>query len=139
MQTLIGLHTLWRWVVLLAVAVALVRGVIGWLRGGAWTSNDRLLVLLAVSALDIQLILGLLTYGGTKSWNAGTFIAYIHPLVMLGRHRDRARHQQPHPQDDRRDREVSDPDDRAGRGDADDHRRDPARHLGAHLGGLSQR
>lgn len=83
MQTLIGLHSLWRWMVLLVVTVALVRGLIGWLRGGAWTGNDRILALVAVSALDIQLILGLLLYGTTKSWNAGTFIAYIHPLVML--------------------------------------------------------
>src|SRR6478672_1395885 len=83
MHTLIGLHSLWRWVVLLVVVIALVRGVIGWLRGGAWTSNDRILTLVAVSALDIQLILGLLTYGGTKSWNASAFIAYIHPLVMI--------------------------------------------------------
>ena len=83
MQTLIGLHSLWRWMVLLVVTVALVRGLIGWLRGGVWTGNDRILALVAVSALDIQLILGLLLYGTTKSWNAGTFIAYIHPLVML--------------------------------------------------------
>ena len=83
MQTLIGLHSLWRWVVLLVVTVALVRGLIGWLRSRAWTSNDRVLAVVAVSALDIQLILGLLLYGTNKSSNAGTFIAYIHPLVML--------------------------------------------------------
>ena len=83
MQTLIGLHSLWRWVVLLVVLVALVRGLIGWLRGGAWTGNDRILALVAVSTLDIQLILGLLVYGGNESWNAGNFVAYMHPLVML--------------------------------------------------------
>lgn len=83
MEWLVGLHSLWRWVVLVVVTVAFVRGVVGWLRGGAWTGNDRTLVLVAVSALDIQLILGLIVYGSRQSWNASSFIAYIHPLVMI--------------------------------------------------------
>lgn len=81
--TLVGLHSLWRWVVLLLVTIALVRGIIGWLRGGAWTKNDRLLTLLAVSALDIQLLLGLAVYGIGKHHNSGSFLAFIHPLVMI--------------------------------------------------------
>jgi hypothetical protein len=86
MQTLIGLHSLWRWVVLLVVVVALVRGVMGWLRGGAWTANDRTLVLVTTIVLDIQLLLGLAVYGMGQYWkseNSSTFIAYIHPLVMI--------------------------------------------------------
>lgn len=81
--TLVGLHSLWRWVVLLAVLVVLVRGLVGWLRGGAWTSNDRLLTVFAVSALDLQLLLGLAVYGGGKHWESGAFLAYVHPLVMI--------------------------------------------------------
>jgi hypothetical protein len=83
MDVLIGLHSLWRWVVLLVVTVAFVRGLIGWLRGGAWTGNDRLLALVATIALDIQLLLGLAVYGGGSHWESGTFLAYIHPLVMI--------------------------------------------------------
>ena len=86
MQTLVGLHSLWRWVVLLVVVIAFVRGVIGWLRGGAWTGNDRILTLVAVGALDIQLLLGLAVYGAGRHWdtaNSSTFIASIHPLVMI--------------------------------------------------------
>jgi hypothetical protein len=74
-------------VVLIVLPVALVRGVMGWLRGGAWTSNDRTLVLLATSVLDIQLLLGLIVYVSGQHWkseNSSTFIAYVHPLVMLG-------------------------------------------------------
>ena len=83
MDVLIGLHSLWRWVVLLAVTVAFVRGVIGWLRGGAWTGNDRILALVAITTLDIQLLLGLVVYGTGSHWESGNFLAYIHPLVMI--------------------------------------------------------
>jgi hypothetical protein len=83
MDVLNGLHSLWRWVVLLVVTVALVRGLIGWLRGGEWTGNDRLLALATIITLDIQLVLGLLLYGIGSYWEAGNFVAYIHPLVMI--------------------------------------------------------
>ena len=82
-MTLLNLHSLWRWVVLLVVTIALVRAIIGWLRGGTWTKNDRILALIAVSALDIQLLLGLAVYGGGNHWNSSTFVAYIHPVVMI--------------------------------------------------------
>ncbi len=83
MDVLNGLHSLWRWVVLLAVTVALVRGVLGWLRGGTWTSNDRLLALVTIITLDIQLVLGLIIYFIGNHWESGTFVAYVHPLVMI--------------------------------------------------------
>ena len=82
--TLVGLHSLWRWVVLLVVVIALVRGIVGWLRGGSWTKNDRVLTLVAISALDIQLLLGLAVYGGGNHWNSSAFLAYVHPLIMIG-------------------------------------------------------
>ena len=89
MGALVGIHSLWRWVVLIVVLVAFVRGLIGWLRGGDWTSNDRTLALLATTALDIQLMLGMLVYGAGQHWKSGAFIAYIHPLVMIIAHRHR--------------------------------------------------
>jgi hypothetical protein len=84
MDALVGLHSLWRWVVLLVVVVAFVRGAIGWLGGGAWTGNDRTLVLVTTIVLDIQLLLGLIVYGTGNHWESGSFIAYVHPLVMIG-------------------------------------------------------
>lgn len=87
MEFLVGLHSLWRWVVLIVVVVALVRGVMGWLRGGAWTANDKTLALVTTIVMDLQLLLGLAVYGGGQHWkseNSSTFIAYIHPLVMIG-------------------------------------------------------
>jgi len=84
MQILLGLHSLWRWVVLIVVVIALIRGIIGWARGGPWTGADRTLGLLTTSAIDIQVVLGLLLYGVTQAWKGPTtFIAYIHPLIMI--------------------------------------------------------
>jgi len=83
MGALAGIHSLWRWVVLIVVLVAFVRGLIGWLRGGDWTSNDRTLAMLATTALDIQLVIGILLYGAGQHWKSGAFIAYIHPLIMI--------------------------------------------------------
>ena len=80
---LVGMHSLWRWVVLIAVLVALVRGLIGWLRGGDWTGLDRQLSLLATTALDIQLLLGILLWITERRWSDGAFFAFVHPLVMI--------------------------------------------------------
>lgn len=81
---LLGLHSLWRWVVLLVIVVALVRGLIGWLRGGPWTAGDRTLALLTTTAIDIQVVIGLLLYGVGQHWkDTSPFTAYIHPLVMI--------------------------------------------------------
>jgi hypothetical protein len=83
MGALVGLHSLWRWVVLIVVTIALVRGLIGWLRGGDWTSSDRTLALLATTTIDIQVVLGLLVYGIRQHWQSGPFLAYVHPAVMI--------------------------------------------------------
>lgn len=83
LQTIVGLHSFWRWVVLLVVLVAIVRGLMGWLRGGRWEARDRQLALLATTALDIQLLLGLVLWIGQSRWNDGVFFRIIHPLVMI--------------------------------------------------------
>jgi hypothetical protein len=80
---LLGMHSLWRWVVLIAVLAALVRGLIGWLRGGEWTGLDRQLSMLAVTALDIQLLLGILLWITERRWSDGAFFGFVHPLVMI--------------------------------------------------------
>lgn len=83
MGAIVGVHSLWRWVVLLVMTVALVRGLLGWLRGGEYKSGDRTLAILATTAIDIQVVLGLLIYGLGQHWKSGAFIAYIHPVVMI--------------------------------------------------------
>ena len=36
------------------------------------------------SVLDVQLLLGLAVYFTGSYWDASSFIAYVHPLVMIG-------------------------------------------------------
>lgn len=80
---LVGLHSLWRWVVLLVVLVAFVKGLLGWLRGGAWTSLDRGLTLAAVYTVTIQALLGIVIWIVEGRWAGGGFLGLTHPLVML--------------------------------------------------------
>lgn len=82
-ETLVGLHSLWRWVVLLAVTVAIIRTLIGWLRRGDWTDSDNLLRVVAINALNVQVALGIVIWLIQRRWDDGVFLGIIHPLVML--------------------------------------------------------
>lgn len=54
------LHNLWRWLVVLAAAWALVRAWSGWLGKRPWTPADRRAGTLFGISLDLQLLLGLI-------------------------------------------------------------------------------
>lgn len=60
-SALLVLHSILRWVVLVAGVVAAGRGIAGW-RGRTWTPADRLAGLIFMIALDIQLLIGLVLY-----------------------------------------------------------------------------
>ena len=55
------LHSLLRWVVLLAGIAAVARGFMGG-KGKSWTTSDSRAGLLFITALDLQFLLGLLLY-----------------------------------------------------------------------------
>lgn len=82
-NALVDIHSFWRWVVLIVLTVALLRGLAGWLRGGEWSGFDRTLLLTTVGALDLQLLLGIIIWILGRHWNSGTFLAVTHPLVMI--------------------------------------------------------
>lgn len=67
------LHSWLRWVVIVGVLLALIRGIAGW--GGArrWTSTDDGVSRLATIALDLQALLGLLLYVGLSPTVAAAF------------------------------------------------------------------
>ena len=82
-EFLVGLHSLTRWIVLLAMTAALVRGLLLWLRGGVWTGLDRGLTLAAVVTTTFQALLGILIWIVERRWEGDAFLGFIHPLVML--------------------------------------------------------
>jgi len=59
--TVIALHSLLRWVVLLTGLAAAGRGIAGW-SGRTWTPADSRAGLFFVAALDLQLVIGLVLY-----------------------------------------------------------------------------
>lgn len=56
------IHSILRWVVLLAAVFAVVRGILGWSGKRAWSALDDRLGLIFTIGLDLQLLLGLLLY-----------------------------------------------------------------------------
>jgi len=59
---LLGLHNLVRWVVIIVGLWAVVRAWRGWLKRSVWNAADVRATRLFVSALDLQLLLGILLY-----------------------------------------------------------------------------
>jgi hypothetical protein len=61
-QETLLLHTWVRWAVLITGIVALVRAIVGWSGGRAWTRGDDRSGVWFILALDIQVVVGLLLY-----------------------------------------------------------------------------
>lgn len=59
---ILAVHNIFRWVVVIAAVLALVRAYRGWLRKGDWSNADRRAGVFFTVAMDIQLLLGLLLY-----------------------------------------------------------------------------
>lgn len=61
-QLVLSIHNAWRWVVVLIIVIAIVQFLMGWLQKQSWTPAARRTLLLYTTALDIQLLLGLLLF-----------------------------------------------------------------------------
>jgi uncharacterized membrane protein YozB (DUF420 family) len=59
---ILAVHNILRWVVLILAIVALVRAYWGWLGRRDWTGTDRKIGVFFGSAMDLQLLLGLILY-----------------------------------------------------------------------------
>lgn len=96
-SVLLTLHSIVRWLIVLA-ALASVGRALGGLRGGqAWTALDKRLGIIFTSAMDTQLLIGLLLYffyspittnalrdlGGAMSQSDIRFFAVDHLFAML--------------------------------------------------------
>lgn len=90
------LHSLTRWLVFLALLVRGGRGVAAWLMGAPWAGIDKGLSLAAMILVDVQLTLGLVTWGtsptvhaaladpGAAMKNAALRLVFVeHPTAMI--------------------------------------------------------
>ncbi len=65
-EVLLVMHSLLRWLVLVAGVVAFVRAVSGARAGRAWSDADTKVLRAFVGLFDVQLLIGLLMYFGTS-------------------------------------------------------------------------
>jgi uncharacterized membrane protein YozB (DUF420 family) len=59
---ILALHNILRWVIVIFAVLALVRAYRGWLGKRPWTNQDRRAGVFLGSAMDVQLLVGLLLY-----------------------------------------------------------------------------
>lgn len=80
MDVLLAIHSVLRWVVL---GVLLVGGAYALLRAPTGRPFDDRPFVGAAVVVDLQVLVGLALYLLGSAWEDGTFIAVVHPLVML--------------------------------------------------------
>lgn len=93
MGFLLSFHAFWRWVLLAAAVVVVLKSLVGWLGRQPWTRLDDRLGMAYVIIVDVQVLVGLIIWlfgpMGLRMLtqamdNAGLrFIALEHPILML--------------------------------------------------------
>lgn len=83
METLVTIHSLYRWFVLLVVVATVVNGWRRYRADVAWGEGSDRPYALAAVLFDLQIALGLILYFGRQAWTDNLFIAAIHPIGML--------------------------------------------------------
>lgn len=81
---LLAAHSGWRYLVIVALLVVIVRMLIGWLTKGSWGVWDQRLTLITTIAIDIQFLLGLLLWISEARWTSAVPLAsWEHPVTMI--------------------------------------------------------
>ena len=82
-DALVTIHSIWRWLVLAALVIAVVYGLTR--RSGAAPLEKRTAqpFTLALISLDIQVLIGLVLWVAARGWELEVFQAWIHPIGML--------------------------------------------------------
>jgi hypothetical protein len=93
MAFVLQLHNIWRWVLLVAAIVVLIKALVGWLGRRPFTKLDDQLGMAFTIIVDVQVLLGLIIwlFGPlglqTLSQSMGNaalrFIVLEHPILML--------------------------------------------------------
>jgi hypothetical protein len=83
MDWLVDLHSIWRWIVLVAAVLAVVVSALAAFGVRPWDSlADRLSFFYTIS-LDVQVLIGAIIWIINQAWTRDAFIAFIHPILML--------------------------------------------------------
>jgi len=91
MSIIFFLHSLWRWVVLAAFVIVMLKMVAGWLLKMKWSKIDQIFSTTFTSVFDMQLLLGLIVYIGSFAslhdvrWYSGSVVrlSMEHVLMMF--------------------------------------------------------
>ncbi len=81
---LLSIHNFLRWVVLALFLVVLFRAYTGWRGKRSWEVVDRMLMIVLTSAIDIQLLLGLVLYliKGNAALDKAIVMEHIPPMLL---------------------------------------------------------
>ena len=84
MYGLLMAHSGWRWLVILAGLVFLVRMLWGWFGKDQWRPLDQRLGLILTIVVDIQVLLGIILWIIQQRWTgANPLASFEHPFTML--------------------------------------------------------
>ena len=80
MQTLVTIHSWFRWLVLLALVFGIGFGYLRFRAQRDWLPYVHQVVVMMV---DVQVAIGVVIWVFFDGWRRGSFLAYVHPLTML--------------------------------------------------------
>lgn len=82
-ETLVTIHSIWRWLVLVGLIAALVYGFTRSSDGPPLDKSTGRPFSFALMILDVQVLIGLLVWIAGSGWQLNVFLAWIHPMGMI--------------------------------------------------------
>ncbi len=83
-EFIVGIHTYFRWVVLIAAVGALVLAVMSAMGSRPWDALSDRFSLAFTIAMDIQFLIGVIVWVTEQRWGGGdNFLSFGHPILML--------------------------------------------------------
>ena len=82
-ETLVTIHSIWRWLVLVGLIAALVYGLTRSSDAPPLDKSTGRPFSFALMLLDIQVLIGLLVWIAGSGWQLNVFLAWIHPVGMI--------------------------------------------------------
>jgi hypothetical protein len=82
-ETLVTIHSVWRWLVLVGLVAALVYGFSRPSGAAPLDKSTARPFTFSLVLLDIQVLIGLLVWIAGSGWESNVFLAWIHPIGML--------------------------------------------------------